>query len=94
MHLVNLTTAGFKRISGLVLTVFIYSIATAQENSPYSRYGIGDLVPNQNVVNRGMGGVAIGYSDYQSINFINPASLAYITNTILDLGGEVDIRTL
>jgi hypothetical protein len=94
MHLANLTTAGFKRISGLVLTLFIYSFASAQENSPYSRYAVGDLVPNQNVVSRGMGGVSIGYSDYQSINFINPASLSNITNTILDLGGEVDIRTL
>ena len=94
MHLVNLTTAGFKRILGLVIIVFISSFASAQENSPYSRYGVGDMVPNQNVVNRGMGGVAIGFIDYQSINFINPASLANISNTILDLGGEVDIRTL
>ena len=94
MHLANLTTAGFKRFLGLVLTVFIYSFASAQENSPYSRYAVGDLVPNQNVVSRGMGGVSIGYSDYQSINFINPASFSNITNTILDLGGEIDIRTL
>jgi hypothetical protein len=94
MHSANLTTAGLKRIVGLVFTLFIYSIVSAQENSPYSRYGAGDLVPNQNVVSRGMGGVAIGFGDYQSINFINPASQGYISNTILDLGGEVDIRTL
>ena len=108
MHLVNLTTAGFKRISGLVLTVFIYSIATAQENSPYSRYGVGDLVPNQNVVNRGMGGISIGYPSlrlednkfvspallFQSINLVNPASLGGLSNTVLDVGGEIDIRTL
>ncbi len=94
MHLVNLTTAGFKRISALVLLVFVYSLVSAQENSPYSRYGIGDIIPNQNIVNRGMGGTAIGYSDYQSINFINPASLGYLSNTILEIAGEVDIRTL
>ncbi len=94
MYLANLITAGIRKFSALVFFVFIFSIASAQENSPYSRYGIGDLVPNQNVASRGMGGVAIGFSDYQSINFINPASLGYINNTILDLGGEVDIRTL
>jgi hypothetical protein len=94
MHLVNLTTAGFKRISALFFLIFIYSFVSAQENSPYSRYGIGDIVPNQNIVNRGMGGTAIGYSDYQSINFINPASLGNISNTILEIAGEVDIRTL
>ncbi len=94
MHLVNLTTAGFKRISALVLLFFIYSLVSAQENSPFSRYGIGDIVPNQNIVNRGMGGASIGYADYQSINFINPASLGYLSNTILEVGGEVDIRSL
>ncbi len=94
MRLVNLTTARFKRISGLVFTVFLYSFVSAQENSPYSRYGVGDLVPNQNVTNRGMGGVSIGYSDFTSINFINPASLGNIKKTILDVGGEIDIRTL
>ena len=94
MHLVNLTTAGFKRIFGLVLSVLIYSFSSAQENSPYSRYGVGDLIPNQNVSTRGMGGISAGYADFQSINFVNPAALGYISNTILDLGGEVDIRTL
>ena len=94
MHLANLTTAGIKRILALVLLTFIYSFASAQENSPYSRYGLGDLIPNQNIVNRAMGGIAIGYADYQSINFVNPASLGYISNTILDIAGEVDIRTL
>ncbi len=107
MHLANLTTAGIKRIFVLILSVSIYSFASAQENSPYSRYGIGDLVPNQNIINRGMGGISIGYTNptiydkyitptsfFQSINLINPASVGTLNNTVLDLGGEVDIRTL
>lgn len=69
-------------------------VAFSQENSPYSRYGLGDLVPSQNITNRAMGGIAAGYSDFQSINFVNPASLGNITNTIFDLGAEADIRTL
>ena len=60
MHLAKLTTDGFKRILALVLLPFTYTFASAQENSPYSRYGIGDLVPNQNIVNRGMGELPLG----------------------------------
>ncbi len=108
MHLAKLTTATYKRIFGLLLAFSIFSLASAQENSPYSRYGIGDLVPNQNIVNRGMGGIAAGYTNpnigdqkyitpaflFQSINLVNPASLGGLNNTVFDIGGEVDIRTL
>jgi hypothetical protein len=41
-----------------------------------------------------MGGIAAGYSDYQSINFINPAALGNLRSTVFDLGADVDIRTL
>jgi hypothetical protein len=66
----------------------------AQENSPYSRYGMGDIVPNQNMVGRTMGGISAGYADFQSINLVNPAALGQIRNTIFDIAGEVDVRTL
>ena len=94
MHLVKPTTAGLKRTLGLVSALFISSFAIAQENSPYSRYGIGDIAPNQNMVNRAMGGISAGYADFQSINFVNPASLANLSNTVFDLGASVDIRNL
>ena len=108
MHLVNLTTAEIKKIAGLFFSFFIYSISIAQDNSPYSRYGPGDIVPNQNIINRGMGGIAAGYSSYipsnpvapLNINFKNPASLGNISNTknfsntVFDIGGEIDFRTL
>lgn len=75
--------------------------AKAQENSPYSRYGIGDLTPNGNVLSRAMGGIAAGVAtsqqqiETQSINFVNPASLA--SNrlfTILDVGTDISYRIL
>ena len=108
MHLANLTTAGFKRFFGFTLALSIYSFASAQENSPYSRYGIGDIVPNQNIINRGMSGIAAGYTNtnigdykyitpallFQSINLTNPASLGGLNNTVFDVAGEIDIRTL
>ena len=49
---------------------------SAQDNSPYSRYGIGDLHPNSNILNRGMGGISAAYADPLSVNFVNPASYA------------------
>jgi hypothetical protein len=68
--------------------------ASAQENSPYSRFGLGDLTPNHNAFTRGMGGIAAGVADSRSINFTNPASLSLLGNTILDIGAEIDYRTL
>ncbi|MFZ4770749.1 MAG: hypothetical protein ACOYLO_11275 [Ferruginibacter sp.] len=94
MHLVKSTTAGLKRIFAIFSAVLITSVASAQENSPYSRYGVGDIVPNQNIVNRGMGGISAGYSDFQSLNFINPASLGNARTTVFDIGGDIDIRNL
>jgi hypothetical protein len=70
------------------LQLMTNGILNAQDNSPYSRYGLGDLHPNTNIYNRGMGGISAGFSDpridgpsdprngkyYSSINFSNPAS--------------------
>jgi hypothetical protein len=94
MRLVKLITADKMRWMGLVSAVLITVSVNAQENSPYSRYGVGDLTPAQNILNRGMGGVAAGYSDFQTINFLNPASYANFGRTIFDLGTEADVRTL
>ncbi|MFT3979011.1 MAG: hypothetical protein QM687_00985 [Ferruginibacter sp.] len=94
MHLAKPTTAGLKRTFGLVVTLFISTCLLAQENSPYSRYGIGDVAPNQNMLNRSMGGISAGYADFQTINIVNPASLSNLRSTVFDLGGSIDIRNL
>src|SRR3712207_7052167 len=52
----------------------LFRSVQAQDNSPYSRYGLGNLYPRVNVINRGMGGVSAAYGDYFSINYNNPAS--------------------
>lgn len=90
-----------KRITGFVLTLFLCSSAIAQENSPYSRYGLGDLVPAQNIVTRGMGGYAAGYSsgyfEEQAINFVNPASyanLSYIAPSVIKQNGSALRKTI
>ena len=49
------------RLTGLVFILFFCTTAIAQENSPYSRYGLGDVSPSQNINNRGMGGISAGF---------------------------------
>lgn len=82
------------RLLGLVWLAMI-SLAKAQTiNSPYSRYGLGDLVPSQNILTRGMGGISAAYWDPVTINFRNPASYGRLVRTSLDIGLELDNRTL
>ncbi len=102
MHSVNSTILKYKKTILLIIVVFSYHHLFAQENSPYTRYGIGDVVPTQNMVSRSMGGISAGFVDnttyFQSINLTNPSSLASLNplpyGTIFDLGGEIDSRTL
>ncbi len=90
---------------GLLSCISIVSYG--QENSPYSRYGLGDIVPNSPVSSRSMGGIGAAYSDYdkrydqkdryqrpQTVNFLNPASYSKLRITSFDLGFELDNRTL
>lgn len=92
--------------AGIVLFALLQP-AFAQDNSPYTRYGLGDLVPSTNVSSRGMGGIAAGYNDVLGINFNNPASYgSFITmgeatskkmaygRAILDIGLNIESRTL
>jgi hypothetical protein len=74
----------------LIFTQFL----PAQENSPYSRFGLGDILQSQNILNRSMGGLSIPYNDLQSVNFVNPASYAYLRVTTLDIGVEYTSRTI
>ena len=98
MHLANSTISIYKTSTFFIFCFFITQLATAQENSPYSRFGLGDVVPAQNMASRGMGGISAGFVDgmsvFQSINLNNPASLPYLGTTTLDIGGEIDTRVL
>ncbi len=105
MPLANLTTVMIKKFTSVLLFSVCFTAAFAQENAPYSRYGLGEIVPAQNIVSRGMGGVAVAFVDSaffipffqyksQSINLTNPAVLGSTNTTLFDVGGEVDTRTL
>jgi|APTNR8051073442_1049403.scaffolds.fasta_scaffold23595_2 hypothetical protein len=96
-----------KKWTFVVLILAAVSPVFSQDNSPYSRYGIGDLVPSTNIVNRGMAGVSAGYIDNMAINFSNPASYSSFQayrekkskklssgRAVLDLGLNFENRTL
>lgn len=76
---------------GLLLLIAIYShtsFAQNYYNSPYTRYGVGDLVNTGFAANRGMGGTAIALRSHNQVNYLNPASYtAQDTNSFLFQAG-------
>jgi len=70
-------TKAFKTVA-IAALAFTSISATAQNgvNSPYSRSGFGLMADRSMGFNKGMGGIAQGYRDGQSINTANPASLS------------------
>jgi len=95
------------KIFSLLLFALIPITAFAQTNSPYSRYGLGDLAPTGNITSRGMGGISAGYADVISINFNNPASYSQFQafveqrskklssgRVVLDVGTNLESRSL
>ena len=94
MRLASVTIYKKIRLLGLVGCCLITFAKAQTLNSPYSRYGLGDIVPGQNVLNRGMGGLSAGYSDIRSINFANPASYSRLVTTTLDIGVDLESRTI
>jgi hypothetical protein len=87
---------GNRVIGSLFLSILLNINVFSQDNSPWSRYGLGDLVPASNITNRGMGGTAAAYGDFQTINFINPASYSNFgpQRAIFDIGLDINNRTL
>jgi hypothetical protein len=77
-----------------IVFLFTFFDAFSQENSPFSRYGLGDLYPQQNIATRGMGGISAAVTDPQFINTLNPASYGYLNLVTYDIGLSIDARTL
>ena len=91
MQLVNIMMIPKHKLLGFVLLTLPF-FCYAQENSPYSRYGIGNIFQSSNIVSRGMGGISGAFTEGRyvkvngelkqianspSINFNNPATYAY-----------------
>ena len=76
MQLAKSTLFHQSKLSILCSLLLCGAMAQAQDNSPYSRYGLGNDFPHTNIINRGMGGVSAAYTDILSVNYSNPASYA------------------
>lgn len=84
------TTALNKFHFGFLSLFFFCGVAVnAQDNSPYSRYGLGNEFPRTNIINRSMGGVSAGYVDLTSVNYSNPASYAKFLAIMEQRSGKV-----
>ena len=90
-----------------VLFFFVFLTSSAQDNSPYSRFGIGDLTPTSHNLNRAMGGISAAFGDPVTVNFNNPASYAYFQGlkepkskklisgrALFDVGIDLESRSL
>jgi hypothetical protein len=67
---------------------------STKENSPYSRFGIGDISNPYNSIVRGMGGTATAYNDDFNVNTYNPATYSYLKVTTLDFAFEARRRSI
>ncbi|MBK7763009.1 MAG: hypothetical protein IPI46_06500 [Bacteroidetes bacterium] len=77
--------------SKLLATIFgllAYTAGSAQENSPYSRYAMGNLKTTENSMHRGMAGVCMGDDQALVVNPDNPASYSFLKLTSFQLGIE------
>ena len=80
------------------LLVFLFSIvsgaALAQNNtnSPYTRYGYGQLSDVGSSNSKAMGGVAYGLRDGSQVNFANPASYTAVDSLTFIFDGAVSLQ--
>lgn len=79
------------RIITSLIAVFVATLMIHAENgmnSPYTRYGFGQLSTMELGANKGMGGVGIGLRNSNQINLLNPASYAAVDTLtfLLDIG--------
>jgi len=82
-------SARIVRITSLIALLFVLAqTADAQpkQNSPYSRYGLGDFQPQYFAHQAGMAGLAVGFHDPQHLNVINPASFAFLNTATYETG--------
>jgi len=87
----------FAKRSTIVLLLSSLS-ATAQnsnkENSPYSRFGIGEMRNSTNVMLKGMGSATTAYAGQYNVNTANPASYSSLKLTTYEAAGEANMRTI
>lgn len=87
---------GFKHtLCALLLTmVTVVAIAQNNTNSPYTRYGYGDLSDQSLGNSKAMGGIAFGLRDGTQINPLNPASYTAIDSLTFLIEGGLTMQNM
>lgn len=78
----------------LLLLMMFSGVAVAQNNtnSPYTRYGYGQLSEQGSGNSRAMGGIAYGLRDKSQVNFANPASYTAVDSVTFIFDGGVSLQ--
>lgn len=80
----------------LLLSFFLPLVLFSQpkDNSPYSRFGMGDVADKNFFSSQFMGGLGASYTDAYQINIVNPAALSHLTTATLDMGLSAEMSGL
>lgn len=86
----------FKQTLCALLLTMISGVVIAQNNtnSPYTRYGFGDLSDQYFGNSKAMGGIAFGLRDGAQINALNPASYTAIDSLTFLFEGGVSLQNM
>lgn len=86
-HRLQLNILSMKLQFSLVFCLFAATLlAQPKENSPYSRYGLGDPVHQFFAAQAGFGGQTAAFHDPFHLNLVNPASYAFLRATTFEAG--------
>ncbi len=81
----------------LILGLIALSLSLSAQganNSPFSRFGIGDLRSEDGMNTRLMGGLGVAHLDIYHLNFVNPASFSFLKAAAFDIALEAKSATI
>lgn len=78
----------------MLLLTLLSGVAVAQNNtnSPYTRYGYGQLADPGSGNSKAMGGIAYGLRDNSQVNFANPASYSAVDSLTFIFDGGISLQ--
>lgn len=85
---------GYRQTLLVLLLAILSGVAVAQNNtnSPYTRYGYGQLSDQVSSNSRAMGGIAYGLRDKYQTNFANPASYTAVDSLTFIFDGALSLQ--
>ena len=85
---------GYRQTLVVLLLMILSGAAIAQNNtnSPYTRYGYGQLADQGSGNSKAMGGIAYGLRDKYQTNFANPASYTAVDSLTFIFDGGISLQ--